>query len=197
MPALQLATGALASTGSATKSNDARSAAEHALWRLRYDPTLHDEMTGSPPETIYILGLPNGNASINIAASSDPPANDGLRSSIVVSPTVIEPDVPTEVTFTLTLINDDVVSHDVTRFRAIPLFFWPSYVSGATTTDPSTFFGIYTWDLITPETVPGFGGSTSITWRMIFDQPEGQYWTEGIVRVEGHGSVFTPLDAQT
>ncbi|MDA1279626.1 MAG: hypothetical protein O3B95_06225 [Chloroflexi bacterium] len=199
VPALQLAVGALATADRSSASNHARSAAEHALWRLKYDPTLHSLMTGSPPATDYILSLPNGNAGVNIAASSDPPPNEGLRSSIVVSPTVIEPGTPTEVMFTLTLINDDVVPHDVTRFRAVPLLFPTSYVTGsttgATTTDPSLFFGIYTWDLISAVSVPGFGGTTSITWRMNFDLPEGQYWTEGIVSVTGSGSIFTPLDA--
>ncbi len=198
-PAMQIVVGSFTTTAGASASVDARSAAEHALWRLENDPAVHDEMTGSPPSTDYVLGFPTGDANINIVASSDPPTNQGLRASINVSPTTIEPDTATEITFTLTLINDGDEAQDVTRFRAIPLFFSPSYISGsttgATTQNPTVFFGIYTWELLTPVSVPGFGGTTSISWRMTFDLPEGQYWTAGIVRVNGEGNVYAPLDA--
>lgn len=199
VPAIQLAAGSLAGSQGPIATVDARSAAEHALWRLQYDPAVHTDMTGSPPETDYVLAFSTGNADVNITASSDPPTNNGLRASIVVSPTVIEPDTPTDVTFTLTLINDDDQAHEITRFQAIPLLFSPTYESGsttgATTQDPSIFFGIRTWDLITPVVVPGFGGMTSIQWRSNYDLPEGQYWTAGIIRVNGEGNVYAPLDA--
>ena len=65
-PSMQLVVSSFNSSSGAVASIDARSAAEHALWRLRFDPTVHTEMTGSPPETDYVLGFPSGNADINI-----------------------------------------------------------------------------------------------------------------------------------
>ena len=87
--ALQLAGGTLVSSVGPSASIDARSAAEHALWRLRYDPSVHDEMTGSPPETTYILAFPGGDATVSIEASSDPPADNGLTASLTVIPGIV------------------------------------------------------------------------------------------------------------
>ena len=133
-PALQMVVGSFSTTTGSTASIDARSAAEHALWRLRYDPTVHTEMTGSPPETDYILGFPSGDAGVNILASSDPPADNGLTASLSVSPSTIPEETATTVTYTLTVTNDDTANHDVTRFEANPSgSFSPSYLTGTTT----------------------------------------------------------------
>ena len=197
VPALQLATGTLASSVGPSAVIDGRSAAEHALWRLRYDPTVHDEMTGSPPETDYILAFPSGNAFVNIKASSDPPPNNGLQASLTVTPIIIQEEIASTVTYTLSLTNDDSQDHDVTRFEANPMVFNPTYLvgttTGATTSDPVYQASRWRWDLITPITVTGFGGTTSISWQMSITQDEGQYWVRGTVRVDGIGNVDAPL----
>ena len=198
LPAMQLAAGTLTSAVGPSASIDARSAADHALWRLQYDPTVHDEMVGSPPELDYILGFPSGNATINIEASSDPPADNGLTATLLVTPSLIPEETATTVTYTLTLTNDDTTSHDVTRFEANPSgSFSPTYLTGtttgATTTDPVYTSGEWRWELITPVAVAGFGGTTSISWQMSVDEDDGQYWTRGTVRVDGIGNVDASL----
>lgn len=197
-PAMQMIVGAFTPSTGATASIDARSAAEHALWRLRYDPTVHTEMTGSPPETDYVLAFPSGNADINILASSDPPAENGLTASLMVTPSTIPEETATVVTYVMTLTNDDTTSHDVTRFEADPSgSFSPTYLTGtttgATTVDPVYQSGEWRWNLLTPITVNGFGGTTSISWQMTVDEDDGQYWVRGTVRVEDVGSVDAPL----
>lgn len=198
VPAMQLAGGTLASSVGPSASIDARSAAEHALWRLRYDPTVHDEMTGSPPETAYILGFPNGNASVTIEASSDPPPDNGLTASLSVTPSSVPEETATTVTYTLTLTNDDVESQDITRFVADPRgSYSPSYLAGtttgATTQNPVWQSGEWRWDLITPVVIDGFGGTASISWNMSVDEDDGQYWMQGTVRVDSVGNVDAPL----
>jgi hypothetical protein len=197
-PAGQLVVGSFSGTTGATASIDARSAAEHALWRLRYDPTVHDEMIGSPPETDYILGFATGNANVNILASSDPPADNGLTASLSVTPSVVDEETPTTITYTLTLTNDDVETHDITRFAADPRSSYsPTYLSGtttgATTADPVYQSGEWRWTLITPITVNGFGGTASISWDMTIDEDDGQYWMQGTVRIDTIGNVDAPL----
>ena len=198
IPALQLATGAMAGSAGPTATIDARSAAEHALWRLRFDPNVHDEMTGSPPELNYILAFFSGDADINIEASSEPPANNGLTASLSVTPSSIPADTATTVTYTLTLTNDDNEPHDVTRFEADPSgSFSPTYLTG-TTTGATTINPVYQqsewrWELITPVTVAGFGGTASISWQMSVDEGDGQYWVRGTVRVDNIGNVDAPL----
>lgn len=199
VPALQIASsGTLISSVGPSASVDARSAAEHALWRLRYDPTVHDEMTGSPPETTYILGFPSGSASVTIVASSDPPADNGMTASLLVTPNMIPEETLTTITYTLTLTNDDIEAHDVTRFEADPHgSFNPAYLTGtttgATTQDPVYQAGRWRWNLVTPASVTGFGGTTSISWQMSVDEDDGQYWTRGTVRVDNIGNVDAPL----
>lgn len=198
VPALQLAAGTLGGSVGPTASIDARSAAEHALWRLRHDPTVHDEMDGSPPELDYILAFPSGNAGINIEASSDPPADNGLTATLVVSPAVIPEETLTTITYTLTLTNDDTESHEVIRFEADPNgSYSPTYLNGtttgATTVNPVYSSGRWRWDLLTPVTVTGFGGTTSISWQMSVDEDDGQYWVRGSARVNNIGNVDAPL----
>ncbi len=200
IPAMQLAAGTLTSSVGPSASVDSRSAAEHALWRLRYDPTVYDEMTGSPPETSYILGFPSGDAIVDIVASSDPPADDGLTASLSITPSSIPEQTPTTVTYTLTLTNDDIDAHDVTRFVADPrASFGPTYLAstttGATTQDPVYQMGEWRWDLVAPVSVSGFGGTASISWQMSVDEDDGQYWVQGTVRVDNIGNVDAPLSA--
>ncbi|MDP6667343.1 MAG: hypothetical protein QF357_08080, partial [Dehalococcoidia bacterium] len=175
VPAMQLAAGTLTSSVGPSASIDGRSAAEHALWRLRFDPTVHTEMTGSPPETSYVLGFTSGNANVDIVASSDPPADNGLTASLVITPGIIPEETPTTVTYTLTLTNDDTEAHDVTRFEANPSGSYnPAYLAGtttgATTQNPVYQAGEWRWELVTPVSVTGFGGTASISWQMTADE---------------------------
>ncbi len=196
--ALQLAGGTLVSSVGPSASIDARSAAEHALWRLRYDPSVHDEMTGSPPETTYILAFPGGDATVNIEASSDPPADNGLTASLMVIPGTVPEGTATTVTYTLTLTNDDTEAHDVTRFEIDPHgSFTPTYLTGtttgATTANPVYQAGKWRWNLVSAVNVNGFGGTTSILWQMSINENDGQYWLRGTVRVDNIGNVDAPL----
>ncbi len=198
VPAMQLAAGTLTSSVGPTAKIDATSAVEHALWRLRYDPSVHGDMTGSPPETTYVLGFPSGDATVTIEASSDPPADNGLTASLSVTPSTIPEETATTVTYTLTLTNDDTEAHDITRFEANPSgSFSPTYLTGtttgATTQNPVWQSGEWRWELITPITVTGFGGTTSISWQMSVDEDDGQYWVRGTVRVDNIGNVDAPL----
>lgn len=198
VPALQIAAGTLVSSVGPSASIDARSAAEHALWRLRYDPSVHDEMTGSPPETTYILDFTSSDATVSIVASSDPPADNGLTASLLVTPNTVPEEVAATVTYTLTLTNDDTEAHDVTRFEADPHgSFGPAYLTGtttgATTQDPVYQAGKWRWNLITPVSIAGFGGTSSISWQMSIDEDDGQYWMRGTVRVDNIGNVDAPL----
>ncbi|MEX0760958.1 MAG: hypothetical protein WD208_09875 [Dehalococcoidia bacterium] len=180
--------------------NGARSAAEHALWRLQYDPTVHDEMVGSPPTTVYPLPIPGSeeDATVSIAAASDPPDDNGLRVLVNVSPQQVPPNTPTEVTFTMRVVNDDVVAHDIIRLEAKPQAFSPTYVTGSstgiTTDDPSFTAGKWRWNLSPYGSVPPFGGEVQLSWRMIVDQNnEKNYWTAGSVRFDGIGTVSAPI----
>ncbi len=198
VPALQLAAGTLTSSVGPSASIDARSAAEHALWRLSFDPAVHDDMTGSPPMAAYVLGFASGDASVTIVASSDPPADNGLTASLLVTPNLVPEETPTTVTYTLTLTNDDTEPHDVTRFEANPSgSFNPAYLtgttSGATTQDPIYQASEWRWDLVTPIAVAGFGGTSSMSWQMSVDEDDGQYWVRGTVRVDNIGNVDAPL----
>jgi hypothetical protein len=200
IPAMQLIVGSFTSTTGSSASIDARSAAEHALWRLRFDPLVHDEMIGSPPQTDYILGFPNGDATVSILASSDPPSDNGLTASLLVTPSTIPENTQTTVTYTLTLTNDDTADHVVTRFETNPSgSFGPTYLTGtttgATTQNPIYQSGEWRWELLTPITVDGFGGMTSISWQMSVNEDDGQYWARGTVRVENVGNVDAPLSS--
>ena len=198
VPAMQLATGTLASSVGPSASIDARSAAEHALWRLRYDTAVHEEMTGSPPATTYILGFPAGDANVTIVASSDPPADNGLTASLSVTPNTVPVETATTLTYTLTLTNDDIEAHDVTRFEADPSGSYnpalqTGTTTGATTQDPVYQAGRWLWDLVTPVSVAGFGQTTGISWQMTINEDDGQYWIRGTVRVDNIGNVVAPL----
>jgi hypothetical protein len=121
LPMLNRATSALSAHQAEAPSTGGISAVEHALWRVRYDPTLADSMEGSPPSTTYTVDLGDGPAEVTIAASSDPPEDEGLVASVMVDPSVIAPNTPAEVTFTLTVTNHDSVPHTITRVDSNPI----------------------------------------------------------------------------
>lgn len=183
---------------STTGPNSIRIAAEHALWRLAHDPTIHDEMIGDPPTTIYDLVFPGGVATITVVGTEPPPDN-GLGVEEAVNPSVVLPNSPTTVDYTITVINDDVVAHDVIRLEADPRVYSPAYIAGSTTgittDDPIYTGGRWLWNLVTPVSVDPFGGSQTLSWQMTVDESEGNYWTTMSARFQGIGTVDAPLTA--
>ena len=178
---------------------DVASAGEHALWRLENDPDFLDSLAGSPPSAQYVLVLPSGTSTITVTASSDEPTDDGLSAALDVEPSIIPPDTPTTVTFTMTVVNDDTVEHEISRVEADPKVFSPQYIlgstSGFTDIDPTYTAGRWRWDLLPYATVGPFGGEVAMSWLMEVNESEGTYWTDGNVRVEGVGTVNAPYTA--
>ena len=184
---------------SAVGASSARAAAEHALWRLQYDSTVHDEFTGTPPTTTYELVFPDGTATITIVGI-EPPLDFGLAASTVVTPKEVLPNTPTVLTYTMTISNDDTIPHDIVRVDADPQgSYGPQYVTssttGLTTDDPSLVGQKWRWTLATPVTVAPFGGTAQISWQMIIDEGEGNYWMGGAVRFDGVGDIDAPVSA--
>jgi len=179
--------------------SDTASAAEYALWRIEHDPEFLESMTGSPPSAVYTLDLPGGTATITVTASSDAPDGYGLRAVLTVEPAIIPPDTPTMVTFTMTVVNDDTVEHEISRVEADPKVFGPQYIAGSTSgfteDDPTYTAGRWRWELLPYATVGPFGGEATMSWRMEVEESEGSYWTTGSARIEGVGSVSAPLTA--
>jgi hypothetical protein len=213
-PVLNRAVGSL-KANDASPSNDggARAAAEHAMWRLKNEYALWDSMIGEPPSTSYdfeVLGS-SENAEVDIIAMSAPPANP-FRVEIVATPDnaravtgfeVFTPWTWPQVTFTLTLTNDDIVDHQVDRVMMYsdwaPLFKSNS-VSGMTTSapthpeeEPTTGCLIqenctYIWNFV-PVTVPAFGGEAQLTWTGYVRATSGWHFMPGDVHVVGYGVV--------
>ena len=179
--------------------NDTVSAAEHALWRIEHDPDFLSSMTGSPPSGEYTLDLPGGTATITVTASSDAPVGDGLSAALAVEPGNILPATPSLVTFTMTVVNDDTVEHQISRVEADPKVFGPQYIPGSTSgftdIDPTYTAGRWRWDLLPYAAVSPFGGEATMSWLMEVQEGEGNYWTAGNVRIEGVGTVSAPLTA--
>lgn len=179
--------------------NDTASAAEHALWLIEHDPDFLSSMAGSPPSAAYTLDFPEGTATITVTASSDAPVGDGLSAALAVEPGNILPDTPSLVTFTMTVVNDDTVEHQISRVEADPKVFGPQYIPGSTSgftdIDPTYTAGRWRWDLLPYATVGPFGGEATISWLMEVDEGEGNYWTAGSARVEGVGAISAPLTA--
>jgi hypothetical protein len=111
-------------------SNAAVSAAEHALWRIENDPDFLASMTGDPPSASYTLTLSDGDAEITVTSSSLAAEGDGISAYLSVSPNQIPQNVASTVTFTLTVVNDDVEPHVVTRAEADPRQYSPAYQMG-------------------------------------------------------------------
>jgi hypothetical protein len=75
-PVLNRAVGSLkANDASPSNQSGARSAAEHAMWRLKNEPSLWSSMTGEPPAIDYTFAVVGSSvdANVDIIALSAPP----------------------------------------------------------------------------------------------------------------------------
>lgn len=180
-------------------ANAAVSAAEHALWRIENDPDFLASMTGDPPTASYTLTLADGVTEITVTSSSLAAEGDGMSAYLSVTPNQVLEEVPSTVTFTLRVVNDDLEPHVVTRVDADPRRYSPAYQSGTTTgittDDPIFTAGRWRWDIVPGVTVPGFGGEASLQWQMTVNEGGGNYWTGASIRVDGVGSISAPMSA--
>jgi hypothetical protein len=176
------------------------SAAEHGLWRVENDAAFLDGLTGDPPSDSYTLDLPTGQAEVTVTQSSAAPAGSGIDVFLSFSPNLIPPSTPTQVTFTLRVINNSNSAASIDRVEATALLFAPTYVNGSTTgfttADPTYVgFGKWRWTVAPAASVPPFGGETSMSWRMTLNVPEGMYWTLASARLVGIGTEYAPLSS--
>jgi len=187
----------------AGEKNGARSAAEHAIWRIRNEPAFVDSLAGDPPSGAYSLAMPDGStADVTVEASSVTPPNEGIQVYLTASPEVMAPDTPTVLTYTLTVVNYDHTTHSVNRVTVDPLLFDPVYIagstSGMTTGAPTcTVLSGCRWNLSPDITLAAYGGEASLSFQMTADQPAGTLWTQGSARIVGYGTVFAPLTARS
>ncbi len=209
-PVLNRIVGSLnASDTSPVDQSGAACAAEHALWRLENDPTLWSSMSGSPPSTSYqhpACGVLS-DADIDVGALDDPPTGDDrFDVALTVTPDVHPQNTDVEFTYTLTVTNDDIVPHDISRVIIDPKwFFKPDAVagttSGITTADPietGCFFGYcrFQWDLFPYVEVPPFGGEVSLTFTAEDNRSFGSHFTGAEVRFDGVGTIDAPNSAR-
>lgn len=213
VPVLNRVVGSLnASDTSPVAQSGAACAAEHALWRIENDPTLWTGMTGTPPTTSYqhpACGVLT-DADIDVTALDNPPTGDDrFEVALEVSPKELPTNTDVQFTYTLTITNDDIVPHDITRVIIDPKwFFAPDTVSGSTagitTDDPvrigGSFFGLqyakFQWDLATYVTVPPFGGEVQLIFTASDNRGAGSNFNGASVRFDGVGEIFAPNSAR-
>ncbi len=212
-PVLNRVVGSLnAADTSPVAQSGASCAAEHALWRVENDPSLWTSMTGSPPSTSYqhpACGVLT-DADIDVTALDSPPTgNDRFEVALEVSPQVVPTNTDVQFTYTLTITNDDIVAHDITRVEIDPKwFFAPDTVSGTTsgitTDDPvriaGSFFGLqwaeFRWDLSPYVSVPPFGGEVQLTFTASDNRGSGTHFNGASVRFDGVGEIHAPNTAR-
>ena len=207
-PVLNRAVGALKSSdSSAVSQSGASSAAEHALWRLRNDPSLWSSMTGTPPMTTYTYDVLDSDTDANVEVESlTPPPVEDLRVAMTVSPDVIEPSSSGQFTYTMTVTNDDIVSHQIDRVRVSTIVWDPDLVSGSvsgmTTDDPSTsctyfFVLLYCrWTWYPYDTVAGFGGESTLTWTAEDSKSGGSFFATAEVLFNNGETIEAPNSAR-
>lgn len=198
-----------ASESGPVNQSGATCAAEHALWRLKHDPSVWGTMSGSPPSVSYQQPACDAltNADITIGAMHTPPTgNDRFKLALTVSPDEVPEDTDVQFTYTLSITNDDILPQYVSRVQVDPkLFFKPDAVpgttTGITTADPvkdthSAFFGTfkwidYTWDLYPPVEVPPFGGEIHLSFTAE-DNENGSQFAGASAWFDGIGEISTP-----
>ncbi len=142
--------------------------------------------------------LADPDAVITVVASSPAPANEGLQAFLNATPDVNLSGSPATVTFTLQVFNFDTHPHDVNRITVDPLLWNPAYVlgstTGLTTSNPSSCTDLNgcRWDLSPVVSVPGHGGSATLSFQVTGTQAAGDFWTYGGARVENFGTVNAP-----
>ncbi len=202
-PILNRVVGSLnASDTSPVSQSGAACAAEHALWRLEHDPSLWSSMSGSPPSITYQTPACEvlTDADVTISALEDAPTGDDrFRVTLTVSPDVVPQSTDVQFTYTLTVTNDDVVPHNISRVIVDPKWlFKPTAVagtvSGITTSDPAItgcFLGFcqWQWDFATYVEVPAFGGEVQLVFTAEDNKSFGSHWTGAEVRFDGIGDI--------
>lgn len=185
------------------ESNCVSSSAEQALWRITNDDAFLESLTGTPPQAEYTLDLTCGTATVTVTASSDEPEGYGLTALLLVDPTVIAPDIDTTVTYTMLVVNDDSVPHEINRIDARPIAFNPAYTNGSSTLqglptgDPAYTASRWRWEFFPGIEVGPFGGQAVLQWNMVVNEQEDNSanMTAGTVRFEGVGSISAPMSA--
>jgi hypothetical protein len=171
---------ALAGHRAVRPGNGAVSGAEHAMWRLMNDPAFVAQFTGSGQSVQYTVDPGDGPVQVTVTSNSDPMADNGVTASLAVSPSVVPPSTPTEVTFTLTVTNGDSAPHELTSIETKPQSYSPAFVSGSSSgvsvADPVESGGRWRWTLSPAAVVPAWGGTVSLTWRAVVFESEGEYW---------------------
>lgn len=210
-PMLNRVVGSLkASETGPVDQSGAACAAEHALWRLQHDPTLWGVMAGSPPSTTYQTPACGAlsNADVDITALDEPPTGDDrFEITLTVSPDVVPQSTDVQFTYTMTVTNNDIVPHDISRVIVDPKWFFKpdavaGTVSGITTDDPirtCTFFGLFCqweWDLFPYVEVPPFGGELQLIFTAEENKSFGSNWTGAEVRFDGVGTMSAPNSAR-
>jgi hypothetical protein len=207
-PILNRAVGSLsASDASAAGQSGASSAAEHALWRLRNDPSLWSSMTGSPPSTNYTYDVLDSSTDANVSVTAlTPPPDEELRVAMTVSPDVLPPSVTGQFTYNLTVTNDDIVPQQIDRVRVTTILWDPDAVSGTTsgmtTDDPSTsctyfFILLYCrWTWYPGASVDGFGGESTLTWTAEDSKSGGSFFATAEVLFSNGDTITAPNSAR-
>ncbi len=187
-------------------------AAEHALWRIENDPGLWTGMSGSPPTINYqhpACGVLS-DADISITALDDPPTGaDRFEIALEVAPDTLPTNTDVQFIYTLTITNDDIVPHDITRIIIDPKwFFAPDTVAGTTTglttDDPvrigGSFFGLeyakFQWDIFPHIEVPAFGGEVQLNFTAQDNRGTGSHFNGASVRFDGEGEYHAPNSAR-
>jgi len=180
-------------------TSGAASGAEHALWRIVNDPLFLDTLTGSPPSITYELSLPGGTTTITVAASSNPPVDDGITAVFTVAPSIVSPLATSTLTYSMTVTNADSVPHEINRVETKSWFWSPVYItdstSGFTSVSP-TQGGFWRWDISPPAVIPAFGGEVTMQYQVIGSEDWGTFWTTGSARIVDVGTIGAPTTAR-
>lgn len=169
-------------------------AAEHGVWRIANDAAFLSGMTGNPPSALYTLVFPEGTASITVTQSSSVPPGNGLNVYISVAPDKIQPNTPTTVTYTVTVINNSATTRSISQVEADPVgSFSPGYVNGSTsgftTVNPVYGSSRWRWTISPAVTVNGFGTVATMTWQMTANESQGDYDVDGAASFVGIGAI--------
>ena len=156
------------------------SVVEHAIWRLVHEPGYGDSFTSSSPVDEYDLTLNGVTSHVTITSSIPPPPDAEMSITKVVNPKIAPVDTLTTFTYTITIVNDDGVAHEITELRDKALEYF-DYVTGSTsgftTVDPSQSGKWLHWQFSPPyPQIPPNGGIAQLIFQVTASQPEGTYF---------------------
>jgi hypothetical protein len=195
-----------ASDTRAAGQSGAGSAAEHALWRLKNDPTLWSAMTGTPPTTSYTDPVLGSDTDANVTVTSlTPPPTDDRRVAMTVTPDIIAPGGG-QFTYTMTVTNDSIQAQQINRVRVTTILWDPDDVSGTvsgmTSDDPTTsctYFLILLycrWTWYPNAAVAGFGGESTLRWTAEDNKSGGSYFATAEVLFNDGETISSPNSAR-